>query len=177
MTQKTEIKKIGFWALFSLVLGSQIGSGVFTLPQRLAPYGAWGLLGPLIAGFGAILLALTFGQLCSWFPKTGGPHAYIKEAFGPTVAFFVGWTYWVISWVSTTVVITTSIAYLAPVIGVSSPVILLLLQIVLLLLVTSLNFRGVTAAGSVEFVLTMLKFIPLVIIPVTALYYFKTSSF
>ena len=175
MTHAT--KKIGFWAVFSLVTGSQIGSGVFLLPARLSPYGLLSLCGPLIAGLGAIALSLVFAKLCSWFPKTGGPHVYIQEGFGSTAAFFTGWTYWVISWVSTTVVITASIAYLAPLLGVVSPVTLLVLQIILLLLVTALNFRGVSVAGHVEFFLTALKFIPLFIIPLIALWFFKSSNF
>ena len=34
--------KIGFWSVFAIVTGSQIGSGVFMLPSSLAPYGIFG---------------------------------------------------------------------------------------------------------------------------------------
>src|SRR5580704_3675387 len=142
--------KMGFWSIFALVTGSQIGSGVFLSPATLAPYGLYGLAGWIVSGLGAIALALVFAQLCSWYPKTGGPHVYVYQAFGPWAAFFTGWTYWVISWVSTTIVIVASVAYLTPIIGHQTPMILIILQIILLLLVTALNFRGVTAAGRVE---------------------------
>ncbi len=175
MSQNT--KKIGFWSVFALVTGSQIGSGVFMLPTKLAPYGLYALGGWVIAGLGAIALSLVFAKLCGWFPKTGGPHAYVEQAFGRVPAFFTGWTYWVISWVSTTAVITAIVGYLTPLIGIHSPMTYLALQIAILSLVTALNFRGVSAAGKAEFFLTALKVIPLLIIPVAALLYFKSSNF
>lgn len=170
-------QKIGFWAVFALVTGSQIGSGVFMLPASLAPFGLYSLAGWLIAGAGAIALALVFAALCSRYPKTGGPHVYVKEAFGPIAGFLTGWTYWVISWVSTTAVIIASIGYLTPLIGVHSPAVHLLLQLTLLFAITALNFRGVKAAGNAEFILTLLKMVPLVAMPVAALFYFNVDNF
>jgi APA family basic amino acid/polyamine antiporter len=168
---------MGFWSIFALVTGSQIGSGVFLSPATLAPYGLYGLAGWIVSGLGAIALALVFAQLCSWYPKTGGPHVYVYQAFGPWAAFFTGWTYWVISWVSTTIVIVASVAYLTPIIGHQTPMILIILQIILLLLVTALNFRGVTAAGRVEFFLTILKIIPLILVPLLAFSALDMSNF
>lgn len=170
-------RKIGFWSIFALVTGSQIGSGVFMLPASLAPFGLYALVGWIISGIGAIALALVFARLCSWFPKTGGPHVYVKEAFGSAVGFFTGWTYWVISWVSTTVVIIASVGYLTPLIGVHSSMVNVILEIALLLFITLLNFRGVSAAGRVEFLLTILKIIPLCIIPLLALFYIDINNF
>ena len=169
--------KIGFWSVFALVTGSQIGSGVFTLPALLAPYGAFSLAGWLIAGVGAIALALVFGGLCSQFPRTGGPHVYVQQAFGSIASFFTGWTYWVISWVSTTAVIVASVGYLSPLIGTQSAEIYLLLEVMLLLAITALNLKGVKAAGQAEFFLTLLKFLPLLVIPIVALVNFNPDNF
>lgn len=170
-------RKMGFWSVFALVTGSQIGSGVFMLPANLAPYGLYSLLGWIASGLGAIMLSLVFATLCSWFPKTGGPHVYVKEAFGPSASFFTGWTYWIISWVSSTVLVIGSIGYLMPVLGINSPSIKLALELGLLFIITALNFRGVTAAGHAEFVLTALKIIPLMIVPLVALFYFNIDNF
>ncbi len=170
-------RTIGFWPVFALVTGSQIGSGVFMLPATLAPFGMYSIAGWIISGISAIALALVFAQLCAWFPKTGGPHVYVKEAFGPSAAFFTGWTYWIISWVSTTVVVIASVGYLLPLIGRDNTALTLLLELAILLGVTALNFRGVTAAGRAEFFLTLLKIIPLLVVPLCALYYFNSSNF
>ena len=170
-------RKIGFWAVFAFVTGSQIGSGVFMLPASLAAFGSYSLAGWIISGLGAISLALVFALLCAQYPKTGGPHVYVKEAFGAHAAFFAGWTYWVISWISTTAVIIASIGYLTPLIGDHSATTNLILQLMLLIIITALNFKGVKAAGNAEFILTLLKLIPLVIMPVVALFFFDSNNY
>jgi len=170
-------RKIGFWAVIALVISSQVGSGILMLPAGLAPYGAFSIVGWLVSGAGAIALALVFGFLCSRLPFTGGPHVYVKAAFGNTAAFFTGWTYWVVSWVSTTAVIVACVGYLTPFIGSHTITIYLAIGLVLLFIVTILNLKGVKTAGNAEFLLTLLKFIPLVIMPLAALYYFNSSNF
>lgn len=170
-------QKIGFWAVFALVAGSQIGSGVFMQPASLAPFGIYSLFGWLISGGGAIALALVFAWLCSRYPKTGGPCVYVQEAFGSVAGFFTGWTYWVISWVSTTVLFVASIGYLSPLLGHPSAQMRLLLELGLLFFLTWLNLRGVVAAGRAEFVLSLLKVIPLVIMPAAAFFFFDSNNF
>lgn len=170
-------RKIGFWPVFALVTGSQIGSGVFMLPASLAPFGAISLLGWLLSGLGAMALALVFAKLCGWFPQTGGPHVYVKQSFGASASFFTGWTYWIISWVSTTVVISASVGYLSPILGYPSDNTRLVIEIGLLIAITALNFRGVKTAGNTEFFLTLLKMIPLLLVPLAALFYFNKDNF
>lgn len=170
-------RRIGFWSVFAIVTGSQIGSGVFMSPATLAPYGAWGLLGWVISGFGALALAFVFAELCARFPKTGGPHVFVSEAFGPVAAFFAGWTYWIVSFVSTTAVIVTSVGYLSPLLPFSSGIYFLLLELLLLFAIVALNMRGIKTAGNAEFFLTVLKFIPLLVMPGLALLYFDASNF
>ncbi len=169
-------QKIGFWSVFALVTGSQIGSGVFMLPASLASFGWLSLIGWVISGIGAVMLALVFAGLCGRFPRTGGPHVYVNEAFGAQAAFFTGWTYWIISWVSTTAVITASVGYLTPLIGSHSAGVHLALEIMLLLMITAVNFKGVKTAGNVEFFLTLLKMIPLLVVPFIALFFFDQKN-
>ena len=168
--------KLGFWSVFSIVTGSQIGSGVFMLPGSLAPYGVWGLFGYLVAGGGALALCYVFASLCARLPYTGGPHVYVQHAFGKTAGFFSGWTYWLISWISTTAVVVTSIGCLSPFFVNYSPVFYLLLEIILLIIITLINLKGVHIAGSTEFFLTLLKFVLLIILPVVALFYFNKQN-
>ncbi|MFK8040013.1 MAG: APC family permease [Rickettsiaceae bacterium] len=170
------MKKIGFWSVFALVTGSQIGSGIFMAPSALAPYGILAISGWLVSAIGAVSLAMVFGSLCAKFPNTGGPHVYINKLFGKHLAFFTGWTYWVISWVSTTVVIVTAVGSLSPFIGDASSSVYVTLELSLLILITIVNFFGVHAAGRAEVVLTFFKFIPLLIIPVVVLFSFNSDN-
>lgn len=170
-------QKIGFWSVTSLVAGSQIGSGIFLLPASLAIYGGLSLASWLITATGAVLLALVFAKLCAKIPKTGGPHAYVQAAFGRNLSFFVAWTYWVISWMSSTAVVVAVVGYLHPVLGDIHPYTKLSLEILVLLSITWLNIQGVKAAGYAEFVFTILKIIPLGLIPLLGLKYINFDHF
>ncbi|MGL9725754.1 MAG: APC family permease [Wolbachia sp.] len=169
--------KIGFLAVFALVISSQIGSGVFMLPISLTPYGAYSLISWMISGAGAVSLALVFATLCAKFPETGGPHIYVKHTFGSTAAFFVGWTYWVISWISTTVLIVVGVGYLTPFFHENIQSMRLLLELLLFTVIMLVNLRGIDTAGRIEFLLTVIKIIVLLAIPVAALFFFNINNF
>lgn len=169
-------KKIGLTALISIVIGSQVGSGVFMLPQLLAPYGVFALIGWCISGFGALSLAMVFMGLVKRLPKTGGPHAYVQEAFGQSAAFFIGWTYWLVSSLSSATVIAATISYLTPIINIKSPYIFAAHEIFLLGIVTIINLRGVKSASFIEVALNVIKIITLLIIPVAGLYFFDSGN-
>ena len=168
---------MGFWGLLSIVIGSQIGSGIFMLPAVLSPYGIYSLVGWVISAIGAISIAFVFSLLSRSIPKTGGPHVYVEEAFGRTTAFFTGWGYWMISWVSTVVVIVASIGYLSPLLKTHNTTVYLTLEILLLVIITLINMRGADIAGKAEFVLNLFKLVPLLILPICALYFFNSQNF
>ncbi|MCR5225272.1 MAG: APC family permease [Alphaproteobacteria bacterium] len=170
-------KKMGFGAVLAIVFGSQIGSGIFVLPASLQPFGWWGVYSWCFAGAGAILLAMVFASLCCKFPKTGGPHVYVQQAFGDIPAFFTGWTYWLVSWVSSSVVVIASIACLSPFFGEhQSPMLYLTLEICLLLIIMVINCKSVELSGKLEFVLSLLKFIPFAVVPVLIFMNFDASN-
>ena len=161
----------------SLVAGSQIGSGILLLPASLAIFGPIGLCSWLITATGAIALALVFGRLCAHLPKHGGPHTYVEAAFGKTAAFYVAWTYWVISWMSSTAVLIAIAGYISPFWEKVEPLTNLLLEIAALLLITLLNLFGARAAGRMEFIFTLLKVLPLLVIPCVGLFHINFQHF
>ncbi|MEC8064385.1 MAG: amino acid permease [Pseudomonadota bacterium] len=172
---KKSSHQLGFWGLFSIVIGSQIGSGVFMLPSTLAPFGYYAFAGWLTAGAGALALTMVFVKLVERFPKTGGPHVYAQQALGVDVAFFTGWTYWVISSVSSVTVVLAALGYLSPILGVLSPHTSAACQLMLLFAVMVLNLYGVDQAGSAETLLAIIKIFTLIVIPVFALLYFNVD--
>jgi APA family basic amino acid/polyamine antiporter len=87
-------RELGLASASLLVVGGIIGSGIFFTPAevgRALPTSAW-ILGVWAAG-GLVALAgaLTFAELGAMLPEAGGPYVYIREAFGPLVAFLHGW--------------------------------------------------------------------------------------
>ncbi len=173
----TSQKKMGFWNVTSLVAGSQIGTGIFLLPASMALFGAAGLSSWLITAFGAMLLAMVFANLSAKIPKTGGPHTFIEYSFGKTLGFFSAWTYWVISWMSTPMVVISIVSYLSPIFGTLHPFSNLMLEITILLSITSLNLSGVSSAGRVDFFFSILKLLPLFLVPFAGLFFFNISHF
>lgn len=171
------LNKIGFWPLFAIVISSQVGSGIFMLPASLAPYGILGILGLVIAAVGAISLAIIFAALCSYLPKTGGPHVYVNEAFGKSAAFFTGWTYWVVSWVSSTAVIVAIVGSLTPIVGHYSQESYIAFEMLLLCVITLINIKGVSSSAHFESLVSVLKFTPLILIPLFSLMSFNIDNF
>jgi amino acid transporter len=81
-------RSMGLSMATALVIGNMVGSGVFLLPASLADAaGPVSIVGWLFTGVGAMLLALVFAGLGRTFPRTGGPYAYARRAFGDFVGF------------------------------------------------------------------------------------------
>ncbi|MCB4755429.1 MAG: amino acid permease [Elusimicrobia bacterium] len=97
----SELKReLGLFTCTLLVIGNIIGVGIFTTPGEVAvglPSAGWVLLAWLIGGFLAMTGALIYAELGTLFPKAGGSYVFIKEAYGPMVAFLYGWSYTVIT--------------------------------------------------------------------------------
>lgn len=169
-------QKIGIWPVIALVIGSQIGVGVFVLPATLAPLGSISMFGWAVSGIGAIMMAVIFGKLCTHIPKAGGPHVFANAAFGKNIAFFTGWLYWVVSWTSNIAVIIAAVSYLSPVLGPTSKLTNFLLELGIFTFLTMINLRGTHIAGIFEVFLTVFKCIPLFIIPIIALFHFDSAN-
>jgi APA family basic amino acid/polyamine antiporter len=68
--------------------------GIFLTPAGLAGtlaspalvFATWAFMGTA-----AVCGALCFGELASRYPQAGGSYVYLREAFGPAVAFLYGW--------------------------------------------------------------------------------------
>src|SRR5580765_770348 len=82
-----------------IIMGSMIGSGIFVAPALIASICVDSGLGAgsfvlvwIVGGLLTLCAALSFGELASAFPKTGGQYVYLKEAFTPFWGFLYGWT-------------------------------------------------------------------------------------
>jgi APA family basic amino acid/polyamine antiporter len=85
---------VGLPAAAALVVGGTVGVGIFLTPAGMArSLAAPGLLLAVWAFLGVTALcgALCFGELAARYPQAGGGYVYLREAFGPGVAFLYGW--------------------------------------------------------------------------------------
>jgi len=86
--------RLGIWSTAALVVGHTIAVGIFLTPAQLigslaSP--AWTLGLWLACGALVFAGALTFGELASRYPESGGLYVYLREGFGPRAAFLYGW--------------------------------------------------------------------------------------
>jgi APA family basic amino acid/polyamine antiporter len=87
-------RELGFSAVTALVIGEVIGVGIFLTPANMArtlgsPF--WVLVVWLVMGGMALSGALCYGELAARLPQAGGGYVYLREAYGPRVAFLYGW--------------------------------------------------------------------------------------
>jgi APA family basic amino acid/polyamine antiporter len=164
-------RTIGIWTAAALVVGNMIGSGLFLLPASLAPYGAGSLLGWAISGCGAIALALVFARLGLLLPRSGGPYAFARAAFGDGTGFMVAWGYWISIWcgnAAIAIAFAGALQKLLP-IALQTPQSGLVIALVAIWTCTGFNLRGIALAGRVQLVSTILKLAPLALLIVYAL--------
>ena len=94
MTATPLTRQLGFPAATALVVGQVIAVGIFLTPGAMiralaSPLGV--LLVWLTMGAMAICGALCYGALAARHPHAGGSYVYLREAYGPRIAFLYGW--------------------------------------------------------------------------------------
>ncbi|MDZ4778518.1 MAG: amino acid permease [Alphaproteobacteria bacterium] len=164
-------RPLGFWACWALTVGTMIGSGIFTLPALLAPYGLVSFSGWIVAGIGSILVALTLGRLAARTTLSGGPYVFAREAFGDFPAFLTAWGHWASYWIATPAIAIAFVGYLPVFVPSLADYKLAqaLIALALIWAVTLVNMRGLREAGAAQLAMTLLKIAPLLVIIVLAM--------
>jgi APA family basic amino acid/polyamine antiporter len=179
--QKPKLKRsIGLWVAIALVIGNMIGSGVFLLPSSMAAdVGPIGVLGWVFTGAGAILLALVFANLGRAHPRTGGPYAYARLAFGDFAGFWTAWGYWIAAWAGNAAIATAFVAYGSTFwskLG-TSDITAALAGLAVIWILTFANVLGTRESGAIQLVTTVLKFVPLMAIGIVGLFFMHSGNF
>lgn len=89
------LRALGPYTAMAVVVGNVIGSGIFLKPGTIAhDSGNFTLIISMwvLGGVLCILGGLCVAELSASHPKAGGLYVYLREAYGPFVAFMFGWT-------------------------------------------------------------------------------------
>lgn len=147
--------------LVLIVVGTTIGSGIFTVPGAVLRQSG-GDLGIalvvwVVGSVLALLGALTFGELGAMLPDAGGSYVYVREAFGRLPAFLLGWTLFLAINTGSTATLAVAFAnYLGELLPLT-PLAHKLASVAMIGAVTAVNIRGVRHAASVQNWSTALK--------------------
>src|SRR5271157_2791565 len=109
---KEKVHALGLTSATGLVIGSIVGTGVFTMPAVLAGAGTMGIGVLAVVAVGAMFLAVLFGQLTRRVPNSdGGLYAYSRHEFGDFAGYTVGWCYWIQSWAGNAAIVASWVFY------------------------------------------------------------------
>ena len=95
MSESQLERNIGFLEAMTLGGGTMIGAGIFILPGIAAEgAGPASAVSFLVAGFVALLAALSLSELATGMPIAGGSYHYVNRALGGFFGSIVGWGMW-----------------------------------------------------------------------------------
>ena len=175
--------KVTVLTLTSMVVGSMVGAGVFSLPRRFAQETgvAGALIAWLVAGAGMLMLAFVFQRLAVRKPDLdAGVYAYAKAGFGEYTGFFSAAGYWASACVGNVtywVLIMSTLGQWVPALGAGDTVLALVCSMVGLWLFFLLVRRGIKEATTINRIVTVAKVIPILVFVLLALTVFDPGVF
>ena len=161
-------KKIGLLSLIAMIIGSTIGSGVFTITGDMAAAGAYSgaiVVGWAICGLGIYCLLQCFYGLNKERPDlTNGVFSYAREGFGEYVGFTSAYGYWISALftnVSYMALLFTTFNYFLPVFANGSNLLSTVLGSIIIWIAALIVIRGIPEAALLNIFATTAKLIPL----------------
>jgi len=157
-------RRLGFWSAIAVIIGIIIGSGIFKTPASIAQAvdSVWAIMGLWVAGgLVTLCLGLCMAELATLFPHSGGLYVYLREAYGPTVAFVFGWTFLLINpsvWSAIAIIFAQYLGQFVPLSASGQRG----AATVLILFVTVTNYFSVRLAVSIQNIATAAKTFALV---------------
>ena len=163
---------LGFRDLVLLIIGTVIGSGIFLVPGAvLRPVGNSIPLAMAVwftGGVLSLLGALTYGELSAMKPQAGGLYVYIRDCFGPFLAFLFGWTlFFVISAGSCATLAVAFSNYLSEFIPLT-PWSAKAISVLVIAVIAVVNVRGTRGSADLQNVTTAIK-VAAILVMATAL--------
>ena len=88
-------RPLGLFGATMVGVGAIVGGGILALAGiAFATTGPSAILAFTLNGLLAVLTALSFAEMASSFPESGGSYAFARKVFSVETAFAVGWVVW-----------------------------------------------------------------------------------
>jgi len=165
-------RQLGLGSAAAAVAGEAIGVGIFLTPAGMArqlgsPF--WLLIIWLVMGLMAVAGALCFGGLAVRYPEAGGAYVYLREAFGPRLAFLYGWMQLLVMDPGVTASLAVGMAAYTAAVTHITVAEQKVLGVSVILALAALNMRETRLGAGFLQGLTWLKILALALLPVWAL--------
>lgn len=159
-------KEIGLFSGIAILAGIMIGSGIFVFASMVMVEVGYALglslLVWLIGGIITLFSGLTYAELGTMFPETGGYYVYLRKAYGKGVAFLSGIMNFVLSSSGSiallALVFAEVFAYIVPI----SALVIRLIAAILIIFLTGINLLGIKMGAWVQKIFLIVKLLPLI---------------
>jgi basic amino acid/polyamine antiporter, APA family len=167
-------KELGLFSSVSVLAGIMIGSGIYFFSMLVLGLASnslgLSLVAWLVGGIITLFSALTYAELGTLFPKTGGYYVYLRKAYGRRIAFLSGITNFFLSSSGSVALLALLFAQVigfmmganggngfeAPVVGLIAAGVIVILSLI--------NYLGIQYGKIVQNIFFVAKLIPLITI-------------
>lgn len=158
MNQPFINQKVGLTTAFSIVVANMVGTGVFTsigfqiieIKSVFALLMLW-----IVGGLVALCGALSYGELASRLPRSGGEYHFLSKIYHPILGFLAGWVSFLVAFSAPTALAAMAMAsYSNAFFGYGNEIIFALAIVIILSLIHSFQIRF---GGSFQRIVTFLK--------------------
>jgi APA family basic amino acid/polyamine antiporter len=179
MANRSLVRGIRRWDLVAVTINGIIGAGIFGLPSKVyGLIGGYSLIAFVACALVVMLIILCFAEVGSRFEETGGPYLYAREAFGPTVAFEVGWLIWLARLTAFAANCNLMISYVsffwAPA---NTGLIRAGIIMAVVIALTLINVLGVRQAAIASNIFTIGKLLPMLIFIAVGIFFLNSNAF
>lgn len=175
-----QVKALGLPSATALVIGSIIGTGVFTMPAVMAGAGTSSIVTLGIIAIGAVLLGIMFGQLTKRIPTSdGGLYAYARHEFGDFAGYLTAWCYWITCWAGNAAIVSSWVLYVESLFGIDNPSAWTNFGIAMtgLWIPAAINLAGMRQMAWFQNVTVVLKFVPLLVVGTLGWFFVSSANF
>jgi APA family basic amino acid/polyamine antiporter len=166
--------KLNLFSITMIVIGLVIGMGIFRTSRDAANaalnpaifFGAW-----IVGGFVAFCGALTYAEIGSRYPITGGYYKVFSYAYHPSIAFAINCIILISNAASLSGVALIGSEYISPIIfGVTTDLVKSLVAMAAIILFYGVNLMGLRMSSKTQNVLMMIK-IGMLLVLISSLFF------
>jgi APA family basic amino acid/polyamine antiporter len=174
-------KELGLFSSVSVLAGIMIGSGIYFFSMLVLGLASnslgLSLIAWVVGGIITLFSALTYAELGTLFPKTGGYYVYLRKAYGKRIAFLSGITNFFLSSSGSIALLALLFAQVIGFMvganggnGFDAPLVGLIAAIVIIIL-SLINYLGIRYGKVVQNIFFVAKLIPLFTVIIYGLFF------